>query len=135
VLSPGARVRHGFAVGRLMETEATRDRHALPDELSEALADNTRSAVPEQAAFRLDFPRWRATLRRRDRNVLNALAGGERTEDEARRFRINPARGSRLRRELQHGGRALEAGRFASRAGGGRGGRGGGGRAHAARPG
>jgi hypothetical protein len=81
VLSPVAQVRHGFAVTRLPDHDRESDRHPLPDELAEALADNTRSAVPEQAAFRVDFPRLRAGLRRRDRAVLDALAGGERTVD------------------------------------------------------
>jgi hypothetical protein len=108
VLSPVTQVRHGFAVGRLPEAERVHG-HQLPAELSEALADNTRSAVPEQAAFRVDFPRWRATLRRRDRKVLDALAAGERTADAARRFRISAGRVSQLRREFQEGWRAFEA--------------------------
>jgi hypothetical protein len=81
VLSPVAQVRHGFGVVRLPDRGRVLDRHPLPDELAEALADNTRSAVPEQVAFRVDFPRWRASLRRRDRRVLDALAGGARTAD------------------------------------------------------
>jgi hypothetical protein len=107
-LSPVARVRHGFAVGRLPETEAIRDRSSLPAELADALADNTRSAVPEQAAFRVDFPRWRSTLRRRDQGVLDALAAGERGEVAARRFGISPGRVSQLRREFQEGWKAFE---------------------------
>jgi hypothetical protein len=70
VLSPVARVRHGLGVTRLPVHDRESDRHPLPG----ALADNTRSAVPEQAAFRVDFPRWRASLWRRDRRVLDALA-------------------------------------------------------------
>jgi hypothetical protein len=54
-------------------------------------------------ASRLDFPRWRASLRRRDRKILDALAGGERTADAARRFRISPGRVSQLRREFEEG--------------------------------
>jgi hypothetical protein len=103
VLSPVAQVRHGVSVVRLPDRDRAPDRHPLPDELAEAPADNTRSAVPEQAAFRLDFPRWRASLRRRDRRVLDALAGGERTEDAARRSGISPGRVSQLRREFERG--------------------------------
>jgi hypothetical protein len=99
VLSPVARVRHGLSVARLPDYDRESDRHPLPDALADALSDNTRSAVPEQAAFRVDFPRWRASLRRRDRRVLDALAGGERTADAARRFRISPGRVTQLRRE------------------------------------
>jgi hypothetical protein len=109
VLSPVAQVRHGLSVMRLPDRERVFDRHPLPDELAEALMDNTRSAVPEQVAFRLDFPRWRASLRRRDRRVLDALAGGERTADAARRFGISPARVSQLRREFEDGWEEFQA--------------------------
>ena len=109
VLSPVAQVRHGFAVVRLPDHDRALDRHPLPDELAEALADNTKSAVPEQAAFRVDFPRWRASLRRWDRRVLDALAGGERTADAARRFRICPGRVSQLRREFEEGWEQFQA--------------------------
>jgi hypothetical protein len=103
VLSPVAQVRHGVRVTRLPDRDREPDRHPLLGALAEALTDNTRSAVPEQAAFRLDFPRWRATLRRRDRKILDALAGGERTADAARRFKISPGRVSQLRREFEEG--------------------------------
>jgi hypothetical protein len=103
VMSPVARVRHGFAVGRLPEAEANKDLSSLPADLSQALVDNTRSAVPEQVAFRVDFPRWRASLRERDRAVLDALAGGERGQEVARRFNISPGRVSQLRREFREG--------------------------------
>jgi hypothetical protein len=101
VLSPVAQVRHGVRVTRLPDRDREPDRHPLPGALADALADNTRSAVPEQAAFRLDFPRSRASLRRRDRKILDALAGGERTADAARRFKISAGRISQLRREFE----------------------------------
>ena len=91
-LSPVARARHGFAVGRLPHPRCDDPR------LAEALADDTRTPVPDQAAFRLDYPRWRAGFRPRARAVLDALAGGERTGDVARRFGISPGRVSQLRR-------------------------------------
>ena len=90
-LSPVAKVRHGFAVERLPHPRCE------APHLAEALADNTRTPVPEQAAFRLDFPRWRAEFRPRTRAILDALAGGERTGDVARRFGISMGRVSQLR--------------------------------------
>jgi hypothetical protein len=110
VLSPVAQVRHGVRVTRLPDHDRAHDRHPLPDELADALTDNTKSAVPEQAAFRVDFPRWRASLRRRDRRVLDALAGGERTADAARRFKLSPGRISQLRREFEEGWWAFQQG-------------------------
>ncbi len=104
VLSPVAAVRHAFAVERIGSVTS------LGDELTEALADNTRSRVPDQAAFRLDFPAWRSLFRRRDRRVLDALMAGGRTSEVAARFNLSPARVSQLRRAFElswgafHGG-------------------------------
>jgi hypothetical protein len=93
VLSPVARARHGFGV-RLCGG-------GVPGVLAGALAADTKGRVPEQAAFRLDFPRWRSGFRRRDRAVLDALAAGGRTCEVAGRFRISPARVSQLRRAFR----------------------------------
>ena len=68
--------------------------------LVEALADNTRSPVDEQAAFRIDFPSWLSTLSDRDRRVAEGLMLGERTLDVARWHGLSPARISQLRREF-----------------------------------
>jgi hypothetical protein len=67
----------------------------------EQLVDNRRTPVPEQAAFRIDFPCWLRTLSRRDRRSVNQLAAGERTGDVARRFGVSAGRVSQLRRQLK----------------------------------
>ena len=103
-LSPVARVRHGFAVERLPHP-----RCGVPH-LAEALADDTRTPVPEQAAFRLDYPRWRAGFRPRTRAVLDALAVGGRTGEVARRFGISQGRVSQLRREFAASWRRFQEG-------------------------
>ena len=51
-LSPLAQQRKGFTVGKLPDYGTL---NGTP--LEEALHDNTRSPVPEQVCFRLDFPR------------------------------------------------------------------------------
>ena len=56
--------------------------------------------MPEQVAFRVDFPNWLASLSERDRRVVEQLILGERTRDVARRFGISPGRVSQLRREF-----------------------------------
>ena len=104
VLSPVAQVRHGVSVMRLPDRDQEWEHHPLPDELTKALSDNTRSAVPEQAAFRLDFPRWRASLRRRDRRVLDALAGWR-----------GPGRGRRAARSARGRARRSPTGRWRRR--------------------
>lgn len=91
-LSPVARVRHGFTVSRLPNPRGG-DHHLI-----DALAHNTRTPPPEQAAFRLDYPRWRAGFRPRTRAVLDALAVGGRTGEVARRFGLSMGRVSQLRR-------------------------------------
>src|SRR5262249_8132301 len=62
VLSGQAQRLHGFTVAPL---PAVSTRAGTPVE--EALHDNRQSPVPDQAAFRIDFPEWLATLTDRDR--------------------------------------------------------------------
>jgi hypothetical protein len=93
VLSPFAQRRHRFAV------------HPLPGGstldgsfLDEALHDNIRSAVPDQVAFRCDFPEWHATLAGRDRVLVNELLRGEPARAVAAHLGVSPGRVSQLRR-------------------------------------
>ena len=73
-LSPLAQARHGFAA------QATRD-DACP--ALDVLHDNARTPPPVQAAFRLDFPRWLASLGERHRRLAEALMAGEPATDVA----------------------------------------------------
>jgi hypothetical protein len=96
VLSPSARRRHGFGVRRLVE------HYAFEGGLvGEALRDNTRTPVPEQVSFRLDFPAWLRRRGRRDRRLVRALLRGGRTREVARQFGLTPSRVSQLRAELR----------------------------------
>jgi hypothetical protein len=97
VLSPRARRRRGFAVCTL---PAAGPPSANP--FAEALADNTRSPVPDQAAFRLDFPAWLGTLGARGRGIAEGMALGRGTWELARAYGISESRVSQLRREF-HG--------------------------------
>ena len=108
VMSPVAHARHGFAVGSL--DDEFRDY----DDLTEALVDNTRSLIPDQVAFRIDFPRWRRGLGSRNRRVLDALMSGEGTGDVAIRFGMSEARVSQLRREFEESWEAFQEGSFDS---------------------
>ena len=102
VLSPLAHARHGFAVGSLD------DQPREDDDLAEALVDNTRSRIPDQVAFRIDFPRWRRGLGIRNRRVLDALMTGEGTGDVAERFGLSQARVSQLRGEFHQSWEAFQ---------------------------
>jgi hypothetical protein len=97
VLSPSARRRHGFVVCRLVEPGALAD-----GTVAEALRDNTRTPVPEQVSFRLDFPAWLRCRGRRDRRLVQALLRGGRTHEVARQFGLTPSRVSQLRWEFYH---------------------------------
>jgi hypothetical protein len=97
VLSPLAQQNHDFVVQKLPDFSTL---SGTPAE--EALHDNTRSEVPDQVAFRVDFPAWRNTLTDRDRRMADHLMVGERTQDVARRFGVSPGRVSQKRREFEY---------------------------------
>ena len=96
VLSPRAQRRHHFTGGTLREGSSLND-----NVWDEALHDNTLTPVDEQVCFRLDFPAWLRTRTDRDRRMVQDLMQGERTLDIARKYRVSPARISRLRRDFQ----------------------------------
>jgi hypothetical protein len=96
VMSPVAQKRHGFTVGKLPDFSTL---SGTP--LEEALTDNTVSPVPEQAAFRLDFPAWRLTHGERDRRLIDLLLLGERTSAVSRKFGLSQGRISQKRRAFR----------------------------------
>ena len=64
-MNPPAQARFGFTCGGFPGYEA------LPgNALAAALAGSTRSGVPEQVAYRLDFPAWLSTRTGRDRAMM-----------------------------------------------------------------
>jgi hypothetical protein len=100
-LSPTAQARKGFAVSLLPQAGT------LSGALGEALRDNTRSPVPEQVTFRIDFPCWLGTLCERDRRVCEDLMAGDGTVEVAARHGLSPGRVSQLRRQFLDGWRAF----------------------------
>lgn len=96
VLSPVAQRKHGFAAERL-----PRFRTLGGSPLEEALHDNTVSPVPDQVAFRLDFPAWLATLSQRNRALVEDMALGEKTQDLAAKYRVTRGRISQMRRSFE----------------------------------
>lgn len=98
VLSPVCQRRRGFTVSPLPAGTAM-----IGNVFDEALIHNTQTPVPDQVQFRIDFPRWRASLDDRRRALVDAMAGGERTIDLADTFGVTQARISQVRRELYDG--------------------------------
>jgi hypothetical protein len=109
VLSPLAQRRHGFRVESLSASTRTHyedlygviDGQRRLDLVEDRLHDNTVSPVPDQVAFRLDFPAWLKTRSERDRRIIANMACDERTSDLARKYRVSPGRISQLRRDDQ----------------------------------
>src|SRR4051794_21757325 len=56
----------------------------LAGALADVLTHNTRTPVPEQVGFRLDFPAWLRRLRRRDRRLVAGLLLGRPVVELAR---------------------------------------------------
>jgi hypothetical protein len=100
-LSPLAQQRRGFAVQGLPRCDGGTAGNLTLD----ALADNTRTPPDEQAAFRIDFPRWLASLGRKKRRVALGLLAGESACDVAAANALSPGRISQLRVELMLGWR------------------------------
>jgi hypothetical protein len=98
VLSPVCQRHRGFTVSPLPAGTAM-----VGNVFDEALVHNTQTPVPDQVQFRIDFPRWRASLDGRRRSLVDAMAGGERTTDLADTFGVTLARISQVRRELYDG--------------------------------
>lgn len=67
----------------------------------EVIIEDRRTPIPEQAAFRVDFPTWLQQLSRRDRRIALKLAAGARTSEVAKKFGLSWARVSQLRREFE----------------------------------
>jgi len=94
VLSPYGKKQKDIQVERL-------DRFDKEDDCwVEAVLEDHRTPVPEQAAFRCDFPAWLASLSRRNRRIAVSLSLGHSTSEVAKRFRVSPGRVSQLRREM-----------------------------------
>jgi hypothetical protein len=94
-LSPQAQQRHGFLVSRIPDYSTLEG-----NPFDEALRDNVQTPVPDQVAFRIDFPAWLRRLGQRNRRVAEEMALGNQTMDMAKKYGLSSARISQLRREL-----------------------------------
>jgi hypothetical protein len=94
VSSPYARRRKRCVVERLDRFDGEQGHW------EEAVVEDSRTAVAEQAWFRIDFPEWLSRLSSRDRRIAEALSVGHTTGDVARRSGVSAGRVAQLRREL-----------------------------------
>jgi hypothetical protein len=107
VLSEKAQWKHGFRVESLPANSRRPfdDVYASPggqrriDQFEDRLQDARRWPVPEQAAFRIDFPAFMETLGRRHRRLLQFLADGNSGKDGAAKFNLSQGRVTQLRQQ------------------------------------
>ena len=99
---PWTQARRGFAV-----TSFPVPGDPAAAAVTEAVADNAVSPVPDQVQFRLDFPAWRRTLPASKGALVDLLAVGHRTAEAAAACGVSAARVSQLRREFRAGYRAF----------------------------
>jgi hypothetical protein len=104
VLSCKARQLHGFKVD-LLPTSGTpqacihpkRNSRCGSDALNDWLQENRRTPVPDQVAFRIDFPQFLRGLSLRDRELARFLGQGHTAMEAASRFKLSPGRITQLR--------------------------------------
>ena len=94
VLSLYAQRKKGFVVDRL-------DRRKVgTNKWREAVVEDRRTSVPDQAAFKIDFPIWLKRLGRQKRRIAEALAMGNSPSCVADRFKLSRCKVSLLRGEF-----------------------------------
>ena len=109
VLCERTQRRRGFQVVRLpMATRASHESRCSTvhgqrhhDAFEERLSDNSITPIPDQAAFRIDWPAWKQTQSERDRRIIDDLMAGERTFEVSQKYGLSSARISQLRRKLR----------------------------------
>jgi len=89
VCSCAAQRRRGFALD------------SLPSDLAVMLVDDTKTAIPDQVAFRLDFPVWLGSQVQAKRQMAVFMAMGNSPRDAAKKFGVTQARVCQVRRELR----------------------------------
>ncbi|QDU21936.1 sigma factor [Urbifossiella limnaea] len=99
-LSPLARLRGRVRMDRIGDRVPGRRRCSGEAVAAELVAADPRVKVPDQAAFRVDFPRFRGGLPPAKREALDLLAAGWGTGAAAARLGVSAGRVSQLRREL-----------------------------------
>jgi RNA polymerase sigma factor (sigma-70 family) len=75
----------------------------------EAVMDDRQTPIPDQAAFRCDFPKWLESHPLRERRMIESLAQNHSTSEVANRFGVSAARVSQLRTEFAHSWAAFHA--------------------------
>lgn len=95
ILSDAAKQKHGLHIDRL-------DYFGNRGEWFEFIVEDRRTPIPDQAAFRCDFPEWLNNLTCQKRQIAEKLAVGDSTSEVAQECKVSPGRISQIRRELEN---------------------------------
>lgn len=109
VMSPRCQRMRGFKVESLPMSPRTSHEELFGsalgqrehDAFEERLQDNRMTPVPDQAAFRIDFPRWMRTWSERDRRIIEDMAQDHCTFDLAKKYGCSPGRISQKREQYK----------------------------------
>ena len=101
-LSRYAQLRSGIRLERLHSYSST------DDEWVDAMVEDKRSSVPDQAIARIDIHTWLGSLPRRNRQIAKDLAHGCSTREVAQKYGVTAGRVSQVRRELQRSWSAFQ---------------------------
>jgi hypothetical protein len=107
VLNTQTQQRFGFKVEALPASTATSQENLYAlvngqrdhDASEERLQDNTVTPVPDQAAFRLDWPRFLNALSQRDQEMALFLSLGHSNKHASQKFKLSPGRVTQLRQQ------------------------------------
>jgi hypothetical protein len=103
VFSQTARIRHGFRVQSITPAIGT-------EEWQDIAVEDRKIGPAGIATLRVDFQAWLNKFTPRDRQIINHLAAGARTQDVARQFEISEVRVSQKRRTFEQSWTNFQAG-------------------------
>jgi hypothetical protein len=86
-----------IATRRCMNDLNSPDGQGQLDAYEERLQDNRQTPIPDQVAFRCDFPRWLQSQTYRHSRMIRDMIREERTMDLANKYGVTPGRISQLR--------------------------------------
>lgn len=106
VMSLAAQRKYQFRVVSLSSSQRSAKRRvskrhgvALDNAVEDRLADDTHSPIPDQAAFRIDWPAFCESLPERDRRMIEFLALDHSGRETSAKFGVSAARVTQLRQQ------------------------------------
>ena len=105
-------------INEVLSFHAQRNRNFVVERISrfdketgmwiDAVVEDSRTPVPDQVAFRIDFPEWLSTQSPRTRKIAEELALGRTVGEVVRRFHVSSGRISQSGRDLHDSWREFQ---------------------------